>query len=138
ARGYLGLVGQTVLAIRAQSITASRPLPAFEQQLLGGVSSLRGHDVGSRVGDNLAAVSLEFLAPVTSPLTLAHAGIKLFVDRGVVYAAGQSLADQRLDWGYGAGVFLNATVLSFGVDIGWREGRSTPNAHVQLGLRLTR
>jgi hypothetical protein len=29
-------------------------------------------------------------------------------------------------------------VFTFGLDLGWREGRSTPNAHVQLGVRLTR
>lgn len=138
ARGYLGVIGQTVLALRVQSITASRRLPAFEQQLLGGASSLRGHDVGSRVGDNLAAGSVEVLVPLTSPLSLAHAGVKVFVDRGAVYAAGESLADQRFDWGYGGGVFLNATVFSLGVDVAWREGRSTPNAHVQLGVRLGR
>ncbi|MCC7243338.1 MAG: BamA/TamA family outer membrane protein [Acidobacteria bacterium] len=137
-RGYLGLVGQAVLAVRAQSVTASRRLPEYEQQMLGGVASLRGHDVGSQVGDNLAAVSVEVLAPLTSPLTLAHAGLKVFVDRGAVYAAGERLADRRLEWGYGAGWFLNATVFSLGIDLGWREARSTPNAHVQLGVRLTR
>ncbi|MEZ5283755.1 MAG: hypothetical protein R2712_02870 [Vicinamibacterales bacterium] len=64
----------------------------------------------------------------TSPLTLAHAGVKVFVDRGVVYPTGARLRDQRFDWGYGAGVFLNATVFRLGVDLGWREGRSRPNA----------
>jgi hypothetical protein len=33
-------------------------------------------------------------------------------------------------------VFLNATVFTFGVDLGWREGRGTPNAHVQFGVRM--
>ena len=138
ARGYIGLVGQTVLSLRAQSVTASRPLPAFEQQLLGGMSSLRGHDAGSRAGDNLAAVSVEVLIPVTSPLALARTGLKVFVDHGTVYNAGQSLADQRFERGYGAGWFLNATIFTLGVDVGWREGRGAPNAHVQLGVRLTR
>ena len=88
ARGYLGLVRQTVLAVRAQSVTASRALPPFEQQLLGGMASLRGYDVGSQVGDNLAAMSAELLMPITSPLSLARLGVKLFADTGTVYAAG--------------------------------------------------
>jgi outer membrane protein assembly factor BamA len=138
ARGYLGLIGQTVLAVRGQSVTASRALPPFEQQLLGGMASLRGYDVGSRAGDNLAAMSAELLMPITSPLSLARLGVKLFADTGAVYAAGADLGDQRLRWGYGIGAFINATVFTFGVDVGWREGGGTPNAHVQLGVRLTR
>jgi hypothetical protein len=62
--------------------------------------------------------------------------VKVFVDTGVTYAAGARLEDQRFAWGYGGGVFLNATVFSFGLDLGWRDGRSTPNAHVQFGVRL--
>ncbi len=138
ARGYLGLVRQTVLAVRAQSVTASRALPPFEQQLLGGMASLRGYDVGSEVGDNLAAISAELLMPITSPLSLARLGVKLFADTGTVYGAGTSLEDQRFRWGYGVGAFINATVFTLGVDVGWREGGGTPNAHVQLGVRLTR
>jgi len=138
ARGYLGLVRQTVLAVRAQSVTASRALPRFEQQLLGGMASLRGYDAGSQAGDNLAAMSGELLMPITSPLNLARLGVKVFADTGTVYAAGASLADQRFRWGYGLGAFINATVFTLGVDVGWREGGGTPNAHVQLGVRLTR
>jgi outer membrane protein assembly factor BamA len=138
ARGYLGLVRQTVLAVRAQSVTASRALPPFEQQLLGGMASLRGYDVGSQAGDNLAAMSAELLMPITSPLSLARLGLKVFADTGTAYAAGASLGEQRFRWGYGAGAFINATVFTLGVDVGWREGGGTPNAHVQLGVRLTR
>jgi outer membrane protein assembly factor BamA len=138
ARGYLGLVRQVVLAVRARSITASRALPAFEQSLLGGMASLRGYDVGTQVGDNLAAVSTELLMPVTSPLSLARLGVKVFADAGTVYAAGASLGDQRVRWGYGVGGFVNATVFTLGLDVGWREGGGTPNMHVQFGVRLTR
>ncbi|HVG84312.1 MAG TPA: BamA/TamA family outer membrane protein [Vicinamibacterales bacterium] len=138
-RGYVGLFRQIVLAVRAQSVTAADPLPPFEKALLGGIPSLRGWDVGSAVGDNLAAASAEVLMPLTSPLQqFARFGVKLFADTGAVYDAGQAMGDQRFEWGYGAGVFLNATVFSFGLDLGWREGRGTPNAHVQLGVRLSR
>lgn len=136
ARGYLGLLRQTVLALRAQSVMASRPLPPFEHQLLGGIASLRGYDVGSFAGDNMLAFSTELLVPLTSPLKIGRFGVKLFGDRAVAYDAGEALADQRLFWGYGAGVFVNATIFSLGVDVGWREDRGGPNAHVQFGVRL--
>ena len=41
-----GLFGRTVLAVRGLSITSDQPLPAYEQNLLGGPSSLRGFDAG--------------------------------------------------------------------------------------------
>ena len=138
-RGYVGLFGQTVLAVRAQSITASDPLPPFEQALLGGIPSLRGWDVGTEANDNLAALSAELLFPLTSPLQrFARLGVKLFADTGTTWAAHTSLDTDSFQWGYGGGVFLHATVFTFGLDLGWREGRGTPNAHVQLGLHLTR
>jgi outer membrane protein assembly factor BamA len=136
-RGYVGLFRQIVLAVRGQSITSPDPLPPFEQALLGGVPSLRGWDVGSSVGDNLAAASAEIVMPLTSPLQqFAKLGVKAFYDVGATYAAGQRMEDQRFESGYGAGVFLHATVFTFGLDLGWRQGRGTPNAHVQLGVRL--
>lgn len=136
-RGYLGLFRQIVLGVRAQSITAADPLPPFEKALLGGAPSLRGWDVGSRAGDNLAAASAEIVMPLTSPLSqFAKLGVKAFYDVGATYDAGQRMEDQRFDAGYGAGVFLHATVFTFAVDLGWREGRSTPNGHVQLAVRL--
>ena len=138
-RGYVGLFRQIVLAVRGQSITSSDPLPPFEKALVGGMPSLRGWDVGSAVGDNLAAASGEILMPLTSPLQqFARLGVKVFVDTAAAYDAGEAMSDQHFEIGYGAGVFLHATVFSFGLDLGWREGRGTPNAHVQLGVRLTR
>jgi outer membrane protein assembly factor BamA len=136
-RAYVGVFRQIVLAVRGQSISSSDPLPPFEKAILGGIPSLRGWDVGSAAGDNLAAASAELLMPLTSPLQqFARLGVKLFGDLGATYDAGQKMGDQVFRWGYGGGVFLNATVFSFGVDLGWREGRGTPNAHVQLGVRL--
>jgi len=136
ARGYVGLIRQAVLGLRAQSSTASRALPSFEQQLVGGGASLRGYEVGRFAGDNMVAFSTELVLPLTSPLEIGRFGVKLFADRAVAYAAGDALADQTLYWGYGAGAFVNATVFSLGVDVGWRDGRGRPNAHVSFGVRL--
>ena len=135
-RGYVGLFGDRAGGSRPV-VTAADPLPPFEKALLGGIPSLRGWDVGSAVGDNLAAASAEILMPLTSPLQqFARFGVKLFADTGAV-RRGPGDGRPALRWGYGA-VFLNATVFSFGLDLGWREGRGTPNAHVQLGVRLSR
>lgn len=136
--GYLGVFRQIVLAVRAQSIVSSEPLPPFEQSLLGGIASLRGSDVGTRADDNLASGSVEIRMPLTSPLGLGRFGVKLFADAAAVYPSGRSLADQSFSRGYGAGLFVHATVFSLGVDVGWPEQGGGPNAHVQLGLTLGR
>jgi outer membrane protein assembly factor BamA len=137
-RGYVGLVRQIVLAVRGQAVTTTAPVPLYEQQLLGGIPSLRGVDVGSRAADNLAAVSGELLVPLTSPMNIGRFGLKLFVDAGTVYPHGASMADQQLSLGYGAGLFLNATVFSFALDVGVPEDGGGANAHVQFGVRLSR
>jgi outer membrane protein assembly factor BamA len=136
-RGYIGLLRQSVLMLRAHAVTASRALPPFEQPLLGGREWLRGYDVGSAAGDNLVASSAELLLPITPPISFGRFGVKLFADSAAVYDAGESLSTERFRWGYGAGTFVTAPLFTFGVDVGWREGGG-PNAHVQLGLRLTR
>ena len=84
----------------------------------------------------MVAFSTELIVPLTSPLDFGRFGVKLFADRAVAYAAGETLADQPLYWGYGVGVFVNATVFTLGVDVGWREGRGRPNAHATFGVRL--
>ena len=48
ARGYVGLFGQTVLAVRGLSITTDRPLPIYEHNLLGGSANLRGYTPATR------------------------------------------------------------------------------------------
>jgi outer membrane protein assembly factor BamA len=117
-RGYLGLFGQNVLAVRALSITSNRALPAYEHVLLGGAANLRGYDAGYKAGDSLVAVSAELRIPVTSPLDIGRFGVKAFIDAGAVYNAGEKLTDQHLDdRGIGAGVYLHLTVVSLSLDV---------------------
>ncbi|MGQ0733610.1 MAG: BamA/TamA family outer membrane protein [Acidobacteriota bacterium] len=120
-RGYVGLYGSSVLAVRSAVTLASRGLPAYEQALLGGSSSLRGYGVGYRVGDNLGLFSAEVRWPLTSPLSAGRLGVKAFVDAGTVYAAGVPLRGQTFDRGIGGGVFLTAAVLQLGLDVAWPE-----------------
>lgn len=117
-RGYLGLFGQNVLAVRGLSITSNRPLPAYEHVLLGGAANLRGYDAGYLAADNLVAVSAELRVPVTSPLNIGRFGVKAFIDAGTVYNAGEKLKDQHLDdRGIGAGVYLHLTLVSLSLDV---------------------
>ncbi len=106
-RGYVGLFGSTVLAVRAATSTSGGALPRYEQALLGGTNTLRGYDFGYRAGDNLALVSAEVRVPITSPLIMGKLGIKAFIDAGTVYPHGARLADQAFDRGAGGGVFVS-------------------------------
>jgi len=134
ASAYVGLIGSSVLAVRALTSQVNQILPAFEQALLGGEGSLRGYDVGYRAGDNLAAFSAEVRVPLTSPLSIGRLGMKTFVDMGTVYNHGAKLADQRFDRGIGGGVFFTATVVRAGLDVAWPEGSSSPSWHFGLGV----
>lgn len=134
-RGYLGLFGQTVLALRGLSVTAGAELPPYEHNLLGGAANLRGYDAGYKASDNLAALSAEVRIPVTSPLSIGRFGVKAFVDAGTAYAFGEKLKDQkRFDRGIGAGVYMHLTVLSVSLDVARsREG----NTRFHFGLGVT-
>jgi outer membrane protein assembly factor BamA len=116
-RGYLGLFGQNVLAVRGLSVTSKEPLPIYEQNLLGGEYNLRGFDAGYKANDNLAALSAELRIPITSPLSIGRFGLKVFTDAGTAYAAGERLADQDLERGYGGGVYFHMTILRMSLDV---------------------
>ena len=133
-RGYVGLIGQSVLALRALSMTSDTALPPYEQLLLGGAANLRGYDAGYRVGDNLFAVSAEIRVPVTSPLSIGRFGVKAFIDSGTTYAAGEKLANQHLvDRGIGGGVYLHLTVVSVSLDVAQSRAGDT-RFHFGLGV----
>ena len=134
ARGYLGLFGGTVLALRGLSITSDQPLPAYEHNLLGGPSSLRGFDTGYKAEDNLAAASAELRIPLTSPLSIGRFGVKIFADYGAAYPHGQKLADQTFDLGIGGGAYMHLTLISLGLDVAKGRGGDW---HFQFGMGVT-
>jgi len=133
ARGFVGLGGSPVLALRAQAARADAPLPPAEQPLLGGASTLRGYRAGHRAGDSVAAVSAEIRVPVNSPLSFGRFGVKGFVDAGTAWASAQRLSDQPWDRGIGGGVYFGATALMLDVDVAWPE-QGSPRAHVTFGV----
>ena len=133
-RGFVGLFGQSVLAVRGLSVTSNRPLPPYEQNLLGGAANLRGYDAGYKAGDNLVAVSAELRIPVTSPLSIGRFGVKAFVDAGAIYGVGEKLTDQPLaDRGIGGGVYLHMTVVSVSLDVA-RSRTGDTRYHFGLGV----
>ena len=133
ARGFVGIVGSPVVALRAQMARADAALPPAEEPLLGGGASVRGYRAGHRAGDSLAAVSAELRVPVNSPLSFGRFGVKAFVDAGTVWNAGHRLSDQAWDRGIGGGVYFGATALTLDVDVAWPE-RGNPRAHVSFGV----
>jgi outer membrane protein assembly factor BamA len=134
ARGYVGVGGSAVLALRAQVATSSHSLPAPEQVLLGGKESLRGYRAGYAANDNLFAVSAEVRYPLTSPLTVGRFGVKAFVDAGTTWASGgPGLAEQRFERGIGGGVYFGVAVLILDFDVAWPES-GNPRVHFGFGI----
>jgi hypothetical protein len=133
ARGYLGVGGSVVLAVRGQLTRADAALPLAEQSLLGGSDSLRGYPAGYDAGDSLAGVSAELRYPLTSPLRVGRLGLKAFVDAAAAWNAGERLRDQRFSRGIGGGVYIGAAAVIMDLDVAWpEEGR--PRAHFGLGV----
>ena len=133
-RGYLGVIGQAVLAGRVQRVDSDRPLPPYLQPQLGGLSTLRGFRAGSEVGDTLVAMSAELILPLTSPLKIGKMGVSAFVDRGTVYDKGERFSDQTLKEGYGGSVWFAATVFRLNIAVAHGRGAST---RVHVGGNVT-
>ncbi len=134
ARGYVGLAGQTVLVARVARDDANRARPPYLQPLLGGWSTLRGFRAGAFAGDTRVNGLLELRMPLSSPLSVARAGVSVFVDAGASYDEGQRLADQPVRIGAGAGVWLTAAVLR--VDVAVAHGRGA-GTRVTFGIGTT-
>lgn len=133
ARGYVGLIGQTVLGVRAMREAADGHLPRYEQLLLGGMANLRGFGAGTAVGDTLVAASAELFVPLTSPLHVGRIGVSAFVDEGTVYDHGAQFADQTLKRGVGGSVWFSAAFVRLSVAVAHGIGAST---HVHVGGSL--
>lgn len=116
---YLGTIKQAVLVARVvrEDATASQPL--YFKPILGGMSSLRGYEAASFVGDTLVAGTLELRVPITSPISVGKFGVRTFIDRGTVYDRGQRFTDQDLKQGYGGGIFFALPTFSMNLDLAY-------------------
>jgi hypothetical protein len=124
ARGYLGVIRQAVLAGRVQYTGADRPLPPYEQLLLGGASNLRGFAPGTFASDRQFVTSAELRVPITSVLSGAKLGLTAFFDASKAFNVGQRMQDAPWHRGVGGGVFLIATIVRINVDVahGLKDG----------------
>jgi len=123
--GYLGLVGQNILVVRALRQDSDTPLPPYLQPMLGGMANLRGFRAGSSIGDTLVAGSAEIRAPLTSPLNIGKAGVSVFADIGTIYDKGGQLSRQHFSRGFGAGVWFVATVFRLNLVVAHGAGAGT-------------
>lgn len=124
-RGYLGLIGQSVLVVRALREDAGSPQPLYLRSLLGGWSNLRGFEAGAFTGDTLVSGSIELRVPLNSPLRVARIGVNVFADYGTAYEKGMRLADQTFRRGYGGGGWITITALRFGLGVAHGVGAGT-------------
>jgi outer membrane protein assembly factor BamA len=132
-RGYVGIGGSRVLALRGQLAHSNAALPFAEQTLLGGSDSLRGYRTGYRAGDNMAAGTIEIRQPLNSPLSAGRFGVKAFVDAGTTWAAGGRMGDQPFDRGIGGGIYFGIGPFMMDLDVAKpEEGR--PRAHFGMGV----
>jgi outer membrane protein assembly factor BamA len=134
ASGYLGLLGQTIVAVRAQRSDSDRSLPPFLKPLLGGMTNLRGFAAGTEAGDTLVATSAELIVPLTSPLQVGHVGVSAFVDSGTAYDKGQRLAEQVWKRGVGGSVWFSAAFFRLNVAVAHGVGSST---RVHVGANVS-
>jgi len=135
ARGYVGLVGQSVLSLRARFARADRRLPPYEQFLLGGAETLRGYRAGSFAGDGVAAASMELRIPTSSPLSFVRTGVDIFADVGTVFDHATPLRETRFHQGFGGGVFMLASIFQINADVARRRGGGV-RLHVMSGFRF--
>ena len=134
ARGYVGLFGQTVFAVRVQGMNADRALPPYLKPLLGGMMNLRGFAAGTDAGDALAAASGELIVPLTSPLGIGKIGVSAFVDTGTVWDHGERLVDQPWREGVGGSVWFSAAFIRVNLAVAHGIGAST---RVHFGANVT-
>ena len=124
-RGYVGLLGQSVLVVRALRDDADKPRPAYLQPILGSLANLRGFKAGTSVGDTLVAGSVELRLPLVSPLSVGKIGVNAFVDTATIYNKGERLADQTWKRGVGGGVWLSATFVRLNIAVAHGIGATT-------------
>ncbi len=132
-RGYLGVIGQVVLAARVQVDASNGPLPAYAKPVFGGADTLRGLRAGSAVGDNLWAATVEARAPFTSVLRSTRLGVVAFYDTGAIWDHGQRWRNAGREEGVGAGIFAVSPVFQWQLSVARGLGRST-RVHLSTGV----
>jgi outer membrane protein assembly factor BamA len=134
ARGYVGVVGQSVAAARVQYFNTDAPLPPYERLLLGGASTLRGFRAGTFDGDRLLVTSAELRTPITSVINGAKLGVTVFVDAAKAVDFGTRLQDGVWHRGAGAGLFLIAPLVKINLDVAHGLGGGGTRLNIGSGF----
>jgi len=124
-RGYVGLLGQSILVARATRLSANGPQPAYLQPLVGGWSTLRGFEAWAFRGDQATSGSLELRLPLSKVLSAVRTGVSLFVDAGAAAPHGRPVRRQRFHVGSGVGLWFAAPGLQLGVSVAHGRGAGT-------------
>lgn len=125
ARGYLGLIGQSILVGRVLREDVDRPVPPYLRSLLGGWSNLRGFEAGAFTGDTLIAGSAEVRVPLSPVLSDGKLGVSVFVDAGAAYDKGRRLKDADIRTGAGGSVWVTLLAFRMGVSVAHGKGAGT-------------
>jgi hypothetical protein len=133
-RGYLRLIGQSVLAARALYSTSDATLPPYERLLLGGSSTLRGFRTGTFDGDRMLVTSAELRVPLTPVIRGAKLGVSAFIDAAKVADFGTDLGKAEWRRGAGAGLFLIAPLLKINLDIARNLDGGGTRVHLGSGF----
>src|SRR5262249_1498025 len=134
ARGYVGLIGQSIVQLRVTRSDSDRPLAPYLKPLLGGMANLRGFSTGTAAGDTLVGPSAERIVPLTSPVSFGRMGVSAFVDAGTAYDDGQKLADQTWRQGIGGSLWFTAAFLRLNIAVAHGRGSST---RVHVGANVS-
>jgi outer membrane protein assembly factor BamA len=124
-RVYVGLIRETVLAVRVTRDGASGAQPRYLQPLLGGWTNLRGFSAGRFVNDIVVSGSAELFVPLTSPMRVGKLGVSAFSDTGVAYAHGQAFSDQTRHTGYGGSLWFRTTGFGLSFSVAHSRGEKT-------------
>jgi hypothetical protein len=133
-RGYLGLVGQAVLAGRVQYFTSDRAQPIHERYLIGGAATLRGFRAGAFHGNRAIVTSGELRVPLTSVISGATLGLNVFHDAAKAVDHDVSLRETRWQRSTGAGLFLIASVLRLNLDVARAHNVGGTRVHLSTGF----
>lgn len=125
-RGYVGVVGQLILGVRAQRTSVDASVPVYMKPIFGGAANVRGFSPGTVVGDTLTATSAEAILPLTASVRFIRMGVSAFTDAGAVTCGPELPAcDESWKHGYGGSVWFAATVFRLDVAVAHGVGAST-------------
>ena len=110
ATGFIGLMAQHVLILRAMRENADKAQPPYLRSILGGWNTVRGFKPGFLTGDTMVSGSVEWRIPITAPMRIGKFGVSAFCDWGTAYEHGQSLRDQTFYKGAGTAWFAVASI----------------------------